>query len=293
MTDTVRRFYRGYSLVVRDGIDIRQTLPAIARAGFDGIEPTFVAGAIPDPERDHPDALQNAKRLRSICDDLGMAIPSMRGGRVPWRTIPSNDPKERTKAVDHTRRALDLVAAMGGTTLLVVPGERTPDVSYDVHWSRVVEYARGVADFARDYRVRIGFENVEARFPVSVRDWQALIDEIDSQWVGVYLDTGNVLWMGFGYPEHWIRALDHRIVQVHFKDARYRLQGATLHSEIHHILDGDVNWASVMKALNQINYRGWISVEPEAYTYLPERLPERLAADLDAILAISMEEDER
>ncbi len=293
MTDNRRSFLKGYSLVVREGIDIEHTLPAIARAGFDGIEPTFVAGAIPDPETDLPESMQHAKRLRSICEGLGLAIPSMRGGRVPWRTIPSDDPGERKKAVNHTRRALELVAAMGGAALLVVPGERSPGVSYDTHWKRVVEFAHTVAEFARDIQVRIGFENVEARFPVSVRDWKALIDEIDSEWIGVYLDVGNVLWMGFGYPEHWIRALDRRIVQVHFKDARYRLHGATLHSEIHHILEGDVNWPEVVEALDQIGYSGWISVEPEAYTYLPERLPERLAADLDAILHTVTEENSR
>lgn len=280
------RFKKGYSLVVRDGYDLETYLPAIARAGFDGVEPTFVSGALPAPDVPFPHAREQAKRLRAVCSDLGLAIPSMRGGRVPWGTIPSDSPQERQRGVDHVGRACELLAEMGGSVVLVVPGERNPGVDYDTHWARVVEFAHRAAERARETGVRIGFENVEARFPVSVRDWCHLIDEISDPAIGVYLDVGNVIWMGFGYPEHWIRRLGDRIVQVHFKDARYRLHGATLHSEIHHILDGDVDWPAVMTALDDIAYRGWVSVEPEAILHLRERLPVRLASDLKAILSL-------
>jgi hexulose-6-phosphate isomerase len=276
-----RRFSKGYSLVVREP-DITNLLPAIAEAGFDGIEPTFMTGALPSLENH----LGEARRLRNVCDGLGLAIPSMRGGRVPWTTMISNDEVERSRALDHTRRACEALTELGGTVLLVVPGERTPGIDLDTHWSRVVDYGRAAADIAAGFGLRIGFENVEARFPSSERDWLALLDEIGSERLGMYLDVGNVLWMGFGYPEDWIRTLGQHIVQVHFKDATYRLNGSTLHAEIRQILDGDVNWPEVLRALREVSYEGWISVEPESYRHLPGRLPGRLAADLDALLEL-------
>lgn len=281
-------YRKGYSLVIRQE-DLTTTLPAIARAGFQGVEPTFVEGALPSPNLDDPS--QGARELASRCSDLGLRIPSMRAGRVPWWSIPSPIAREREIALDHTRRALDALALMGGSVLLIVPGARSPEVDYFTHWRRVVEYGRAAGEIARSYGMRIGFENVEAAFPSSLRDWADLIDEIDDPGVGVYFDAGNVLWLGFGYPEEWIRHLASRIVQLHFKDARFRLAGATLHSEIHQILNGDVNWAGVMAALREIGYEGWISVEPEAYRFAPQRLPERLSRDLDAIFQLSIREE--
>ena len=77
--------------------------------------------------------------------------------------------------------------------------------------------------------------------------------------------------------------MDHRIVQIRFRDATYRLQGASLHGQARQFLDGDVNWPAVMDALNEVSYRGWITVEPDGYRYLPAQLPARLSLDLDAL----------
>jgi hexulose-6-phosphate isomerase len=189
----------------------------------------------------------------------------------------------RARALDHTRRAFECLDVMGGEVLLVVPGMRTPAVDYHTHWRRVVEYGQAAAEIAAEFDMRIGLENVEARFPVSELDWCALIDEIANDRVGVYLDVGNVLWLGLGFPEQWIRTFGSRIVRVHFKDARYRLHGATVHSEIHQLLNGDVDWPAVLAALDDVSYSGWVSVEPEPYNCLPDQLPKRLAADLDAL----------
>lgn len=277
---------KGYSLVVQGREAMEEFLPAIAGAGFDGIEPTFVDGAYPSPAPDGGGAhIDSARELKARCDDLGLEIPSMRGGRVPWTTIPSGDPAERRRALDHTRQALECLDVMGGRVLLVVPGARAPEVDYQTHWKRVVEYGQAAAEIAAEFDMKIGFENVEARFPVSELDWRELIDEIDSDRIGMYFDAGNVIWLGFGYPEQWIRTLGSRIVQVHFKDANYRLHGATLHSEIRQFLDGEVDWPAVLAALVDVGYEGWISVEPEGYGHLPERLPIHLAADLDALFS--------
>jgi hexulose-6-phosphate isomerase len=281
-------YKKGYSLVVGER-DLSSLLPAIAAAGFDGVEPTFVEGALPSPDAEDPN--RGARELAARCGDLGLAIPSMRGGRVPWWSIPSPLAKERTAALDHTRRALDALATMGGSVLLIVPGERSRKVDYFAHWQRVLEYGRAAGEIARSYGMRIGLENVEAAFPTSLRDWRDLVDEIADPGVGVYFDVGNVSWLGLGYPEEWLRHLAHRILRLHFKDARFRLAGATLHSEIHQILDGDVDWAEVMTAVREIGYQGWISVEPESYRHARHRLPERLSRDLEAIFQLSSQEE--
>ncbi len=267
---------KGFSSVWRREEELDRLLPAIASAGFAGIEPTFNTGAIPSPES-YPD---QAKILAKRCRDLGLKIPSMRGGLGFWDTIPSPDSSTRAKAVEHAKKALECLAIMGGKTLLVVPGRIRPGVPYEEHWKRAVDFAREAGEIANQFGMVIGLENVEARFPLSVREWKELLAEISHPAVRMYLDVGNVLWLGLGFPEQWILSLRDRICQVHFKDARFGIS-------LCHILEGEVNWKGVAQALKEIGYQGWISVEPEWYASAPERLPERLSKDLDAIFALA------
>jgi hexulose-6-phosphate isomerase len=127
--------------------------------------------------------------------------------------------------------------------------------------------------------VRIGLENVEARFPLSVKEWKELLKEIHHPSVGMYLDVGNVAWLGLGFPEQWIRSLGERIFRIHFKDALWG-------RELRNLLEGEIPWNQVMEALREVGYQGWVSVEPEWYQTAPYRLAERLSKDLDAIFGL-------
>jgi hexulose-6-phosphate isomerase len=266
---------KGFSSVWQNEKQIEDLLPAIADSGFHGIEPTFNPGAIPSPQHYKREAVQLATR----CRDLGVEIPSLRGGGGFWDTIPSPDTRERAEAIEHGKRALECLALLGGKRLLVVPGRMRSDTSYEEHWKRVVDFSRQAGEIAAGYGITIGLENVEARFPLSVRDWRDLLAEIDHPNIRIYFDVGNVFWLGLGYPEQWLVSLKSWICALHFKDA-------TFAGELRNLLAGDIDWRAVNRALRRIHYEGWISVEPNWYHYAPERLPARLSADLDAILAL-------
>jgi hexulose-6-phosphate isomerase len=120
-----------------------------------------------------------------------------------------------------------------------------------------------MAGLAETIGVRIGFENVENKFLLSPKEWCAFLDDIDSPWVGMYFDVGNVIYTGLGHPQDWIRDLGKRIIQVHFKDAREK--------ETLPLMEGNVEWQAAMEALGAIGYDGWACVE------LP--LPQESAGD--------------
>lgn len=269
-------FCKGFSLSMGDWEEAGRCLDLIADAGFEGVEPTINTGAVPSPEH----YWEDARELKRRADDLGLLIPSMRAGWTPWSTIPSPDAVQRREALEHTKKACECLATMDGQVLLVVPGQIDPDISYYDHWKRVVEYGHQAGEIAEQFNIVIGLENVEARFPLSVKEWIQLLDEIDHPRVRMYLDVGNVVWLGLGFPEQWITFLDRRIGQIHFKDAEF---GGNLRS----LLEGEVNWRAVIEALHSIDYRGWILVEPTWYAAAPRRLSERLSRDLDAIFALN------
>jgi hexulose-6-phosphate isomerase len=112
--------------------------------------------------------------------------------------------------------------------------------------------------------------------PLEMRDF---IDSFQSEWVGAYFDVGNVL--NFGFPEQWIRILGKRIKAVHVKD--FRLSAGNIHGFVN-LLEGDVNWPEVSKALKEINYQGFITAELPAYKFHPELLIFETAKALEAII---------
>ena len=49
----------------------------------------------------------------------------------------------------------------------------------------------------------------------------------------------------YGYPEHWIKILGHRIKKVHFKDYRRDAKGLAGFVDL---LAGDVDWVKFINA---------------------------------------------
>ena len=127
---------KGFSSVWKDWKQIDDLLPAIAKSGFQGIEPTFIPGAIPSPKTYQRETVE----LKARCRDLDLEIPSMRGGKGFWDTIPSPDSRRRSEAIEHGKRACECLALLGGKTLLVVPGQMQRETPYREHWKRVVDF---------------------------------------------------------------------------------------------------------------------------------------------------------
>ena len=109
---------------------------------------------------------------------------------------------------------------------------------------------------------------------------RSFVDAVGSDYVGVYFDTGNVMYSG--YPEQWIRILGQRIKKVHFKDYRFAPGGLNCFVDL---LSGDVNWPEVMKAFRDIGYDGWAAGEmiPQ-YTYASDQIIYNTSASMERIL---------
>src|SRR4051812_37095137 len=100
-----------FSLIVKDDTAAETLLEAIAAAGFQGIEPTFLLEAtLPTAA----DPRKTAEKLRKLADRFKLNIPSMRGGPAFWTTFASSDPILRRRAVDLARSALESLQIMGG-----------------------------------------------------------------------------------------------------------------------------------------------------------------------------------
>ena len=208
--------------------------------GFDGIE-----GGSPE--------IKDTTALREAIAQTGVPVHGVVDG-VHWQQrLSSPAPKVREVGRLALEQALRDSHAIGGSTVLLVPGKvNGPDETHDHVWQRSIVEIRKVLPLAARLGIQILIENVWNGFCENAESMRDYVDEIDSPWVGVYFDIGNV--RKFGPSENWIRTLGSRIVKLDVKDWGVKNGFCRLG-------EGDVNWPEVRKALAEIKFTGWATRE--------------------------------
>ena len=76
-----------------------------------------------------------------------------------------------------------------------------------------------------------------------------------------HLAIGNVV--PTGWPEHWVQILGPRIAQIHIKEYSRNVRderGPKAGSQVD-LLTGDNDWPTVLRALDEVGYPGWLIAE--------------------------------
>ncbi len=210
------------------------------KCGFDGIEAS--------PMKD----LDAARRLGRLARQAGVPIHSIVYGG--WGAPFSDpDPKVIEKGLTGMETALRSAKALGADVVLLVPAVVNENVSYTQAYKRSQRHIRKLLPLAEELGVVIAVENVWNKFLLSPLEFARYVDEFDSPWLKAYFDVGNVII--YGYAQDWIRTLGKRIVKIHLKDFKRRGYQWT------NLLEGDVNWPQVRRALDQIGYDGFLTPE--------------------------------
>jgi L-ribulose-5-phosphate 3-epimerase len=228
------------------GETILEKFQLAKQAGFEGVEPMS-----------HLDRNEVLKAR----DTTGLTIPSVCGSLHGKFPLSHPDPKVREEGLAALRVTLEDAKAYGADTVLLVPGRVSDTVSYDDCWKRSIEEINKVIPLAEKLNVKIGIENVWNNFLLSPLEAANYVDQFKTPIVRFYFDCGNVLVIG--WPEQWIKILGSRIVKVHIKEFSRKIadtqgKGAGFNVKL---LEGDVNWPVVMKALDDVGYNGWTTIE--------------------------------
>jgi D-psicose/D-tagatose/L-ribulose 3-epimerase len=218
--------------------------PEIKAHGFDGVEVArFDFANFP------------AQQIRSAAADegLGLVLCSAFTGDI---SLATEDPTARAKAHDLLRQACDAAHAMGADTVVgpfcapvgYLPGRRrTAD-----EWQRCIEGLQEAAQHYEQAAIRLAIEPLnrfETYFLNTCADAAALALAINSPNVGILYDTfhANIEEQHLGPAIH---TLGKHLFHVHTCENDRGAPGS-----------GHVNWNSVFKALNALDYDGWCVIE--------------------------------
>ncbi len=275
------------------GLTMQDILALALEAGFEGLEVTLEED--PDGSKAARGLLtveaaqQQAESIREAAERAGLGIAAVATGLLWSYPLTADDPEVRARALRLTEVMLEAGSILGVDTALVIPGVVAGSfgpggspVPYELCWQRSREALETLLPAAEKWQVKLGLEPVWNGFLLSPLEWVEFVDGFASPWVSVYFDCGNVLRTGF--PEQWIRLLGSRISRVHVKDFKVALGNLQGFCDL---LDGDVNWPEVMKALREIGYDGWVTAEVmPPNPYAPEHILQVNSLALDRIFAM-------
>ncbi len=275
---------KGISIWSFPAQSLKESFALAADAGFEGVEVAL-------DESEGEIRLESTEKelldIKRQANDCGIELYSVASGLYWSYFLNDEDETVRIKAQDIVKKQLETAAILGCDSILVIPGCVNAEfaapgkvMDYEICYNRSLESIIKVKQYAEEYKINIGLENVWNKFLLSPVEMRDFIDKVASDWVGSYLDVGNTL--ANGYPDHWISTLGKRIKKVHFKD--YRVEAGGLHGFVD-LLAGDVNYPAVMQALNEVGYDGWVTAEMiPNYKYHSETIIYNTSNSMDRIL---------
>lgn len=260
-----------------EGTPLERVFECSRDAGFDAVELNLnPAGGI---GLTIETTVREAEAVGKLAQKYGLELRSLSTSLL-WQTPVSDpNPAVREQGRRVISKQLELAGLLGMDTILVVPGVVNAQTSYDVCYANSQEELYKLVPEAERNQVSIAIENVWNKFLLSPLETVRYVDELNSEYVGVYFDVGNVL--QFGYPEQWIRILGKRIRKVHVKD--FSTSVGNIHGFVP-LLSGDVDWVAVHAALNEIGYDDTITAELSPYQTAPLQLIEDTARHLDVFV---------
>lgn len=209
--------------------------------GFEGIE----AQTVTDPK--------DAEQIKEASERAKIRIHSVMNMAHWQHPLSSPNPDDVKKSVEGMETSLRNAKLWGADTVLLVPAVVRPDTTIPQAWQRSQPHIKKLIPLAKELGVVIGIEPVWNKFLLTPYDTAKYVDEFKSPWVRAYFDVGNVVM--YGFPQEWIRALNKRIVKFHLKDFKYESR------QFVPLREGSIDWKEVRKAIGEIGFSGYLTVE--------------------------------
>ena len=192
--------------------------------------------------------------------ETGIRIPSICFSGHRRYPLGSNDPKTEATSLEMMKKCIELAQDLGVRTIQLA--------GYDVYYeekspetrARFIKNLRKACDWAEEAQVILAIEIMDDPFLNSIEKYLAVEKEIDSPYLFVYPDTGNVsawhndLWSEF-YNGH------KSLAALHLKDTYAVTENSKGQFRDVPFGDGCVDWEAMFAILKKTNYNGPFLIE--------------------------------
>ena len=236
----------------RDGLELAKKL------GYTGVEVApFTLGL---DAREIPK--QTRREYRAMVEDLGMSIVGLHWllAKTQGFHLTTDDRSVRNKTADYFKCLIELCSDLGGNVMVLgSPLQRnfSPPMTHEQAMENAVEVIKQFTEQLESAQVRLAIEPLgpqEGNFLNHASEARAMIQAIDSPNVRLHLDVKAM--SSEGPPiDQIVRENGDWVIHFHANDPNKLGPGM-----------GQVDQAPIFKALKEIGYRGWVSVEVFDYS---------------------------
>lgn len=196
---------------------------------------------------------KEAEAIKEAADKAKLRIHSVMNMAHWANPLSSDDPAKVAASMKGMETSLRNAKLWGADTVLLVPAVVDANTTIPQAWQRSVPNIKKLIPLAKELNVVIAIEEVWNKFLLTPYELARYVDEFKSPWVKAYFDVGNIVM--YGYPQEWIRALGKRIVKFHLKDFDTKTRNFVA------LREGSIDWPAVRKAIGDIGYNGYLTVE--------------------------------
>jgi sugar phosphate isomerase/epimerase len=242
----VGRFRYSYVISGGSAAEVSGQIRRLASLGYDAVE---LGAELP---------LAEASEVRDLIDEAGLTVSSICPSFTAERDLSHPDPEVRENALRYLREVADLANAVGAPVIIVAPTaflRPRPISSEGEEWSLAVESIKTTGDYAASVGVDLTLEcwNRYGTFLLNRLEQAArLWRETGLPNGGVLADTYHMNIEERSLPEA-IRTTGTLINHVHLSDSNRAAPGL-----------GHVDFGSVLQALADIGYPGYLTFELDA-----------------------------
>ncbi len=229
-----------------------ERLAAAGQAGFDFVEISIDES---DERLSRLDwsASERAELRRSIAN-TGVKIMTMCLSGHRKYPLGSHSPDIRRQGQDILRKAIDFAGDIGLRVVQVMGYDVFYETSDEQTGTNFVEGLKLGTRWAEQSGVMLGLENLDTPFVENLSTALSIIREIDSPWLRLYPDIGNLSAAGYYPPDELILAKG-QLLGIHVKDALPKIiRGVPFEK-------GIVPFRETFQALVQTGFWGLIGIE--------------------------------
>ncbi len=256
-----------------EGWPLERVLQYCAGVGYDGVE--VAPFTLAEDIRQLP--ASRVRELRRAADGAGIAIVGLHWllKSPAGLTINGPDAAARETTRDFMFALIRLCRELGGQILVFgSPAQRSvqPGDTYEAAWARSVEMFKACGAEAESRGATIALEPLttkDTNFLVTAKETVRLIKEVDCPAVRLHLDVKAMVGGERKSPDWVIQEFKDYLVHFHANDANLRGPGF-----------GDTDFVPIAKALREVGYDGYVSVEVFDFKPDPETIATRSLAYL-------------
>jgi L-ribulose-5-phosphate 3-epimerase len=229
-----------------------ERLAAAGEAGYDFVEISIDESDERLSRLDWPTSERVA--LRRAIENTGVRVMTMCLSGHRKYPLGSHEPGIREQGQNILHKAIDFAGDIGLRVVQVMGYDvfyETSDAETREHFLDGLQMG---ASWAGQAGVMLGLENLDTPFVESLSKALEIIQEIDSPWLQLYPDIGNLAAAGYSPPEE-LKLAQKRVLGIHVKDALPKIIRGVPFGK------GIVPFRETFRMLAEIGFWGLLGVE--------------------------------